>query len=89
VIANVEEEGAGPLAELQRHVDDLDDAALQRLVTVVVRCYSRRSLDRREWEIAPFAPEAEVTATEALVAAGSILRAAEISSFELASIFNF
>jgi hypothetical protein len=81
--------GATSLAELQRQVDELDEASLQRLLTAVVRAYSRRSLDRREWEIAPFAPEAEVTATEALVAAGSILRAAEISSFELASIFNF
>jgi hypothetical protein len=81
--------GATSLAELQRQVDELDEEALQRLLTAVVRTYARRSLDRREWEIAPFAPEAEVTATEALVVAGSILRAAEISSFELASIFNF
>jgi hypothetical protein len=89
VNANIEQAGASSLAELQRQVDDLDDAALQRLLTAAVRCYSRRSLDRREWEIAPFAAGAEVTATEALVTAASILRAAEISSFELASIFNF
>jgi hypothetical protein len=89
VTGKLEIEGAATLAELQRQVDDLDDAALQRLLTAAVRTYSRRSIDRPAWEIEPFAPEAEVTATEALVAAGAILRAAEISSFELASIFNF
>jgi hypothetical protein len=89
VIAKTESEGAEALAELQREIDGYDDAELQRLLTVAVRAYSRRSLDRPAWEVEPFAPGAEVTATEAIVTAGAILRAAEISSFELASIFNF
>jgi hypothetical protein len=76
------------LAELQMQIDGLDEAALQRLLTAVTRSYARRSLDQRDWAIEPFAPDAEMTATEALVTAGAILRAAEISSFELATIFN-
>lgn len=89
MIDKAESEGVEALAELQREVEGYDDAALQRLLTVAIRAYSRRSIDRPAWEIEPFAPGAEVTATEAIVTAGAILRAAEISSFELASIFNF
>jgi hypothetical protein len=77
------------LERLQRDVDQLGDADLQRLLTAAVRTYANRSLERREWALAPFAPEVELTPTEVIVAAGSMLRAAEISSFELATIFNF
>lgn len=80
---------ATELERLQAEVDRLGDAELQRLLTAAVRTYARRSLERREWELAPFAPEADPTPTEVIVAAGSMLRAAEISSFELATIFNF
>jgi hypothetical protein len=89
VIEGASIEGAAALAELQRRAEELDDEALQRLLTAAVRAYSRRSLDRPAWSLEPFAPGAEVTATEAIVVAGAILRSAEISSFELASIFNF
>jgi hypothetical protein len=85
---DLQKAGTSSLEELQRQVDGLDEAALQRLLTAVTRSYARRSLDRRDWAIEPFAPGAEMTATEALVTAGAILRAAEISSFELATIFN-
>lgn len=80
---------AGELERLQAEVDALGDEELQRLLSAAVRTYAKRSLERREWELAPFAPEAALTATEVIVAAGSMLRAAEISSFELATIFNF
>jgi hypothetical protein len=76
------------LEQLQSSVDELDEAALRRLLTATVRSYARRSLERPEGAIQPFATGAEVAPTEALVTAGAILRAAEISSFELATIFN-
>jgi hypothetical protein len=76
------------LQQLQADVDELDDGDLQRLLTAALRSYARRSLDRPEGALTPFAGPAEVTPTEALVAAGAILREAEISSFELATILN-
>jgi hypothetical protein len=79
---------ARSLDQLQTDVDGLDDGDLQRLLTAAVRSYARRSLDRPEGALAPFAGPDEVSATEAIVAAGAILREAEISSFELATILN-
>lgn len=76
------------LDQLQAEIDELGDADLQRVLTAAVRAYARRSLDRPEGALAPFARPDEVSATEAIVAAGAILREAEISSFELATILN-
>jgi phage portal protein BeeE len=80
---------ATDLERLQAEVDGLGDADLQRLLSAAVRTYSNRSLERREGALDPFAPESALTPTEVIVAAGQMLRAAEISSFELATIFNF
>jgi hypothetical protein len=76
------------LDQLQADVDEFDDGDLQRLLTAAVRSYARRSLDRPEGALRPFANPGEVSPTEAIVAAGAILRDAEISSFELATILN-
>jgi hypothetical protein len=79
---------AHSLDELQAEIDQFDDGDLQQLLTAAVRSYARRSLDRPEGALPPFAGAGDVSATEALVAAGAILREAEISSFELATILN-
>ena len=60
---------------------------LQELFGDVAREYAGRVVEG-EADLAPFASGTALTATESLVVAGQILRAAEISSFELASILN-
>jgi hypothetical protein len=66
----------------------LDDDQLQRLLGLLLHEYAERILAATDTPLAPYAPEAGITATEALVVAGQILRTAEISSFELATILN-
>jgi hypothetical protein len=79
------------LAEL---IDDgaavagLGDEELQQLLGRLVHEYAERILAATETPLAPYPPEAGITATEALVVAGQILRTADISSFELATILN-
>jgi hypothetical protein len=65
----------------------LPDDELQRLFGDVARAYAERVIQNGT-DLLPSAPEAALSATAALVVAGQILRAAEISSFELASILN-
>jgi hypothetical protein len=64
------------------------DARLQHDLEAVVRAYAARILGEPQGSVAPFPPGSDITPTEALVVAGAILRAAEISSFELAAILN-
>ncbi|MEN3284790.1 MAG: hypothetical protein V7607_5930 [Solirubrobacteraceae bacterium] len=66
----------------------LDDEQLQRVLGLLLHEYAERILAATETPLAPYAPEAGITATEALVVAGQILRTADISSFELATILN-
>jgi hypothetical protein len=66
----------------------VDDARLQHDLEAVVRAYAARILGEPQGAVAPFPPGSDITPTEALVVAGAILRAAEISSFELAAILN-
>jgi hypothetical protein len=66
----------------------LDDEQLQRLFGELVHEYAERILAATDTPLAPYTAEAGITATEALVVAGQILRTAEISSFELATILN-
>jgi len=65
-----------------------DDEQLQRLVGLLVHEYAKRVLAATETPLPPYTPQAGIAATEALVVAGQILRTAEISSFELATILN-
>ena len=74
--------------EVASAVDGLDTLELQRLMELVVRRYAALILGQGSDLTLPFPPGSTITATEALVAAGQILRFAEISSFELASILN-
>jgi hypothetical protein len=68
--------------------DAVSDARLQQDLETVVRAYAARILEEPQGTVAPFPPGSDITPTEALVVAGEILRAAEISSFELAAILN-
>jgi hypothetical protein len=75
-------------AEQAALVGKLDDEELQQLLAAVVRSYAARIIDEPGDALAPFPPDSGVTATDAILAAGEILRAMEISSFELATILN-
>jgi hypothetical protein len=67
----------------------LEPADLQQLLSVATRAYAARILEHSgAAPFPPFPPQSGVTATEALLVVGEILRAAEISSFELASMLN-
>jgi hypothetical protein len=73
----------------------LEDAAaspepeeLQRALTAVLRAYAHAIMAEGSAPFPPFSSRDPLTATEALLVAGEILRAAEISSFELASMLN-
>ncbi|MBM3676352.1 MAG: hypothetical protein FJW96_00490 [Actinobacteria bacterium] len=68
--------------------EQIGDDALQRLFAAVVRRYASRVVEDGATSLPPVAAEAGTTATEALVAAGGLLRATEVSSFELANMFN-
>ena len=73
---------------LAAHLDAeafLSAEARRRLFAALVRAYAR---ERREGEgAAPFA-EGALTADEVVVTVADMMRAAEITSFELASLFN-
>jgi hypothetical protein len=64
----------------------LPDEQLQRLLGAVAHEFADRVVHGRD--LKPFPPDAPLSATEALVVAGQLLRGAEISSFELASMLN-
>lgn len=65
----------------------VSDRGLQELLLAAVRSYARRVTDDAV-PLAPVPADVELTATEALLVAGGLLRAAEVSSFELAMMFN-
>jgi hypothetical protein len=66
--------------------DDLTDEELRQLLGAAVRAYARRCAARRR-HVAPYDPDA-VTPTEAARTAAGLLREADVSSFELAMMFN-
>jgi hypothetical protein len=68
-------------------IAELPDDDLQRLLGSVAHEYAQRVVGGGA-DLLPFAPDAALSATETLVVAGQLLRAAEISSFELASMLN-
>lgn len=66
--------------------DDLTDEELRRLLGAAVRAYARRCARQRA-HVEPYERDA-VTPTEAVRTAAGLLREADVSSFELAMMFN-
>jgi hypothetical protein len=76
------------LDEGEPAVAELDDAQLQQLLGLLLHEYAERVLAATEIPLAPYGEATGITATEALMVAGQIMRTANISSFELATILN-
>jgi len=76
------------VAQLDAALESLDGDDLQHVLTAAMRSYAARILADGRAPFPAFSAGSPLTATEALVVAGEILRAAEISSFELASMLN-
>jgi hypothetical protein len=66
--------------------DAISDQALQRVLTAAVKVYAAK-VERRGHDVAPFAHGA-VTATETVVAACGLIRAAELNMFDVAMWFH-
>lgn len=62
------------------------DEALQRALADAVTAYGTRV--REHGELAPFPAAGGVDATDVAFTAAAMLRAAEVTSFELAAMFN-
>jgi hypothetical protein len=63
---------------------ELTAASRQRLFAALVACYAR---DQRDDPAPPFA-EGSVAVEDVAVTAAAMLRASEVTSFELAALFN-
>jgi polyhydroxyalkanoate synthesis regulator phasin len=61
---------------------DLSAAAQRRLLTALVRAYARQ--DRE----VPAVESSELTTDEAAITAAALMRAKDVTSFELAALFN-
>jgi hypothetical protein len=66
--------------------DAVSDATLQAVLTAAVKIYAAK-VERRGHDVAPFAPGA-VTATETVVAACGMIRAADLNMFDVAIWFH-
>src|ERR1700722_11191763 len=66
--------------------DAISDKALQRVLTAAVKIYAAK-VERRGHDVAPFAPHA-VTATETVVTACALIRAADLNMFDVAIWFH-
>ena len=66
-----------------RSAEGLDDGDLQSLLGAAVRLYAQRAAEREEPLPAFNAQEAEVTATDAMLATTAILKAVNVATFEL------
>lgn len=62
------------------------DAVLQRALAEAVRAFGTRV--REHGQLAPFPSDLQVTATDVAITAAAMLQAAEVSSFEIAAMFN-
>jgi hypothetical protein len=72
---------------LQRgDLEVIPDAALRRILTAAVKAYAAKA-EASEGELAPFEPDA-VTATETVVTACAMIRAAELNLFDMAMWFQ-
>ena len=79
-------EGDRLARELERQLKDgpggLSEAARRRLLTALVRDYARAGADASPIE------EGELTADEVATTVAAMMRSADVTSFELASLFN-
>ena len=66
--------------------DAISDKALQQVLTAAVKVYAAK-VERRGHDVAPFAPGA-VTATETVVTACGLIRAADLNMFDVAIWFH-
>jgi len=66
--------------------DAISDKTLQQVLTAAVKIYAAK-VERRGHDVAPFAHGA-VTATETVVAACGLIRAAELNMFDVAMWFH-
>jgi hypothetical protein len=66
--------------------DAVSDKTLQQVLTAAVKVYAAK-VERRGHDVAPFAQNA-VTATETVVAACGMIRAADLNMFDVAIWFH-
>jgi hypothetical protein len=66
--------------------DAISDRALQQVLTAAVKVYAAK-VERRGHDVPPFPPNA-VTATESVVAACGMIRAADLNMFDVAIWFH-
>jgi hypothetical protein len=66
--------------------DAVPDDLLRRTLAAAVKVYAAKA-ERRGGELAPF-PDGEVTATESVVAACALIRAADLNLFDVAMWFH-
>ena len=66
--------------------DAVSDKALQQVLTAAVKLYAAK-VERRGYEVAPFPADA-VTATETVVTACGLIRAAGLNMFDVAIWFH-
>ncbi len=66
--------------------DAISDKALQQVLTAAVKVYAAK-IERRGHDVAPFAQGA-VTATETVVTACGLIRAADLNMFDVAIWFH-
>ena len=66
--------------------DSITDKALQQVLTAAVKIYAAK-VERRGHDVAPFTP-GSVTATERVVIACGMIRAADLNMFDVAIWFH-
>ncbi len=66
--------------------DAISDKTLQQVLTAAVKLYAAK-VERRGHDVAPYAPGA-VTATETVVTACGLIRAADLNMFDVAIWFH-
>jgi hypothetical protein len=66
--------------------DAISDKTLQRVLSAAVKVYAAK-VERRGYEVAPF-PQNTVTATETVVTACGMIRAADLNMFDVAIWFH-
>jgi len=66
--------------------DAISDKVLQQVLSAAVKVYAAK-VERRGYEVAPF-PQDTVTATETVVTACGMIRAADLNMFDVAIWFH-
>jgi hypothetical protein len=66
--------------------DAISDRTLQQVLTAAVKVYAAK-VERRGYDVVPF-PQHAVTATETVVTACGIIRAADLNMFDVAVWFH-